>query len=228
MMMPRAVWSVVYAGVAVAGWLGAAGPVSALSVSYDQKATTKGMVISSTVLLKDGHFRAESIVDGVKAVVIRNQDGIFQYVPNQGMAMKLSQFDGMFPAELSGDYQEYLTKNQANQIGTETINGYPCEIMEFTDPAVGHTTAWVWTGHGFPVKVVQQGAQGETLIELSNIQLNAPIPDASFQLPPGVQVMEMGGLPSMGGATPGSAGGQAMMDDMMKMLQRGEGSDEPQ
>ena len=49
----------------------------------------------------------------------------------------------------------------------------------------------------FPIRFEIEGAGGTMLIELSNLQLGANIPDAAFELPAGVQVMDMGALMNM-------------------------------
>ena len=53
---------------------------------------------------------------------------------------------------------------------------------------------WVWKDKMFPIRFETETSEGKTLIELSNIQLGAAIPDEAFQLPAGVQVMDMGAL----------------------------------
>ena len=93
---------------------------------------------------------------------------------------------------------QYLQEHQAEHIGSETIAGYACEIYRFSDPEAGGTiTAWVWTEKMFPIRVEIEGNDGKMLVELSNLQLGATIPDAAFQLPDGVTVMDMGSLMNM-------------------------------
>ena len=207
--------------IAFALVMSCAGAASAFSVSYDQQATTKGMVIRSAVRLKDGRFRAESTMEGIKSGVIRNDSGVYQYLPDQHLAMRLPALDpAQYPLGEPEDYQEYLDQNEAQRVGSETINGYPCDIYEFNDQG-DLITAWVWTEHPFPVKVVQRGAGGGGLmtVELSNIQIDAPIGEDTFQLPPDVKVMDMGSLPI---GSSGSSGDDLATQMMQRLNQETE------
>jgi outer membrane lipoprotein-sorting protein len=49
----------------------------------------------------------------------------------------------------------------------------------------------------FPVKFEAAGSNGTAITELSNIQLGAAIPDEAFELPDGIQVMDMGNFMGM-------------------------------
>ena len=59
-------------------------------------------------------------------------------------------------------------------------------------------TAWVWIEKQFPIKMEIDGAEGKMLVEIQNVQLGAALPDALFELPPDVQVMDMGNMFQMG------------------------------
>lgn len=56
---------------------------------------------------------------------------------------------------------------------------------------------WVWKQKQFPVKITMNGPDGQSVVELSNIQLDASTSDTDFQLPAGVQVMDMGAMMQM-------------------------------
>ena len=177
----------------------AAGEAAAFSASYDQKTTQGRNVTNGKVSLKDELFRVETTADGQMAVIIHNREGTFTVMPSEGMAMRLpATHPGQGPIRGANNYSDYLQQHQAQRIGAETIDGRACEIYRFSDPEAGGTvTAWVWKDKMFPVRYEIDGDDGKTLIELSNIQLNANIPDADFELPAGVQVMDMGALMNM-------------------------------
>lgn len=208
-------------------WGLAAADAAAFSVTYDQKMTTGGKVIPSKVKSRDGLFRIESVVDGMQSIVIRTAGGeIYQYMPAEQMAMKLPKFDGLSgPTDEAADYLSYLKQQNAQQLGTETVNGLPCEVYQFADASSGAMTkVWVWQGKQFPVKMEQDTPQGRVTAEFSNIQLGAMIPDAAFELPDGLQVMDMGAMGGLlgqmmqGGA--GAAGAQGL--DLEKLLGGGD------
>lgn len=201
----RALFKAAVIQAIVLAWAAAA---LAYSVSYDQKMTVKGQVINSKVLYKDSQFRIETAVQGMKTYLIKNQRGLFQYLPDQAMAMSLQ---GLMPGQAMiedpEDYLAYLKKRNAQYLGSELIGGKRCDVYQFDDPnARGTVKAWVWKEKRFPVRLEIDGAQGNMVIEISNVLVGAGIRDTVFQLPEGVQVMSMGQM--MQGMTDLLQGGQ--------------------
>jgi outer membrane lipoprotein-sorting protein len=176
-----------------------AADASAFSASYDQKTTQGRQVFQSKVSLKDELFRMDATVQGLATIIIRNAEGTFTVMPSEGVAMKTPRLQpGQGPVRGAGNYEQYLQEQHAERIGSETIDGHACDIFRYTDSETGElTTAWVWTEKQFPVKFETDGSGGKTLVELSNIQIGAAIPDETFQLPAGMQVMDMGNLMGM-------------------------------
>ena len=188
-------------GVGVVLGVCAAGAVAeAFSVSYDQKTTQGRQVTTGTVSMKDEMFRMDTTAEGQTMAIIRNASGTYTYMPAEGMAMKLAALNpSQQPVEGAEDYLQYLTQRQAEKIGNETVDGHACDIYRFNDPETkGTVTAWVWTEKRFPLKLEFDGAKGKMLMEFQNIQLGAKIPDSHFELPSGVQVMDMGNMFQMG------------------------------
>ena len=188
---------VLAAGVGmVLGLCAVGGKVEAFSASYDQKVTQGGQVVTGKVILRDQEFRFEATVNGQDTVTVRNASGTYTYLVKEGIAMKMSGLDSaQQPIQHAGDYQQYLQERHAERIGTETVDGYRCDVYRFVDPSMpGTATAWVWTEKQFPLKVEINGSNGNTVIELTNIQLGVDASDATFQLPAGAQVMDMDSL----------------------------------
>lgn len=184
----------------VLAWVGlAAGDASALSVSYDQTMTQGRDVYQSKVSLKDERFRMDMTVDGQASIIIHNAEGTYTVMPSEGMAMKTPTLRaGQRPVRGAGNYAQYLQQQHAERTGSETLDGRACDIYRFSDPeAGGTTTVWVWKEKMFPIRFETETADGTTLVELSNVQLGAAIQDEAFQLPAGVQVMDMGALMGM-------------------------------
>lgn len=182
------------------GVLAAAGLMAeqafAFSASYDQKMTQGREVYQSKVSLKGELFRMEITYQSKAMIIIHNAEGTFTVMPSEGMAMKTSRLrPGQHPVRGAGNYAQYLQQQHAQRTGSETIDGRACDIYHFTDSETGEaTTAWVWKDKMFPIKLETESTQGKTLVELSNVQLGAAIADEAFQLPSGVQVMDMGNL----------------------------------
>ena len=171
----------------------------AFSASYDQKMTQGRNVYQSKMSLKDQFFRMEMTAEGQTMIIIHNADGTYTVMPSEGMAMKTAQLHpGQGPVKGASNYAQYLQQQHAQKTGSETIDGHACDIYRYTDSETGElTTAWVWKDKMFPVKFEIEAKTGKVLIELSNIQLAAAISDDAFQLPAGIQVMDMGNLMGM-------------------------------
>ncbi len=180
-------------GAIVAGVLLGASTASAeLSVSYDQQLTHNGQVTQQHVIVQGDRFRMESNVQGTNTVMIRNQDGVFSYMPDTGMGMKLTGVDAS-QEPVAGEYLSYLNEQHAQKLREETVQGRVCDVYQYSDKGKS-TTAWVWRGEQFSGKFEMQGADGQMLAELSNIQFGVPAPASAFTLPANVQMMDMGGF----------------------------------
>ena len=186
-------------GLAVACTAGST-QVLAFFASYEQSITmTDDVVSTSKVLIKDEKLRIESSAGGMTQVLIRNPQGMYTYSPEQKLALKLP--DVPFPMGPMDDpehYLEQLKEQEAVVIGTETIRGYICNVYQFQNPNEdGTTTAWVWTERGFPVRIEMESPRGTTTVELTNIDLDTEIPDAAFEFPLDVNVLDPGRIREM-------------------------------
>jgi len=77
------------------------------------------------------------------------------------------------------------------KVGPEVINGRNCDRWELAHKNSGGTsTVWIDQKTGIPVK--RQAADG-MVFELENIK-EGPQPDSLFEVPPGYQKMDMGGM----------------------------------
>ena len=191
----------VVVGVGVALGVCAAGAgTEAFSVSYDQTVTQDRQVMTGKVSMKDEMFRMDMTADGHAAVILHNASGTYTYLPAEGMAMKTAALNpSQQPIEHADNYSQYLKERHAERIGDETVDGHPCEVYQFADPETqGTVTAWVWTEKQFPLKLEFDGVKGKMLMEFLNVQLGAALPDALFELPADVQVMDMGNMFQMG------------------------------
>ena len=138
----------------------------------------------------------EMTAEGHAMIILRNAQGTYTVMPSEGMAMKTAHLrPGQGGIKGASNYAQYLQEQHATKTGSETIDGKPCDIYKYTDSETGElTTAWVWTANMFPIKFEVEAKAGKTVIELTNIQLAATISDDAFQLPAGIQVMDMGNM----------------------------------
>ena len=151
--------------------------------------TSPGMATMTTkVWLKGQNMKSETTMEGQTVVNIINHETqtMYMYIPEQNMAFKVTyeQAQGS-PVEEALAISQYHPRN----LGTETIDGKVCMVVEYTVQDV-NTKMWIWEEHGFPIKVVTVTDQGTTTIEYKNIQFTS-IPDSEFQLPLGVEIMDL-------------------------------------
>lgn len=189
-------WLAVAVGLVLAGAVEA----SAFTATYDQRAKVAGKTMASKVSMKNEKFRMETTMDGMASVIIHNENGTFIVMPDQGMAMKTGLQTGQGAIAGADNYAAYLQANNAQQIGTETINGQACDIYQFTDASTGEATkAWVRQDIQFPTRLEIASPKGKVEVDITNVRLNAPLADSQFELPPGVQAMDMGNMMGMFG-----------------------------
>ena len=132
-----------------------------------------------------------------------------------------------------GSFEEWIKKNKLRKVGTETLEGYRCDIFEgdvkFSeehDPV--HMKVWYNKKLGYPLKHESTLPQvgGKIVSYLKNIRLEKQ-PDSLFDIPAGYseaknmqEAMGMGGMPSMGQGGNGQAPSQEDMEKMMKEMMK--------
>ncbi len=175
----------------------------AMTASYDQKISMGGKAIATIkVSTMDKFMKAESDFGGMKSVMLRNDKGVYSYLPEQKVATKI-------PAELDRPnltrdiprYLEFLKENGGEKIGSEKIGSYDCDVYSFTEPNIKKPSkAWVWKEKSFPIKIEVQAPEGTTIVELENINLNAKFQVSDFDLPGDVRIMNFPPNPSSAAA----------------------------
>ncbi len=178
----------------VLGVLVASATAEAFSASYDQTVTGSQGTMTSKIVLRDGQFRIESVMGGSTSITIRNAEGVFTYLPQEGIALRMPALNAsQQPVQGADNYPKYLQEHNARLVRSESWHGMNCDVYEFTDPELkGTTTAWVWKEKQFPVRMEMHGPDGLVTVELSNIQVGVAVQEAMFHLPPNVKPMDMG------------------------------------
>jgi len=180
---------------------GVSAAAETFTARYDQRVTQNGQMFVSRVMIKDDAFRIESDVMGMHSVSIRNATGLFTYVPAQGTAFRLPGLDVTQQAiEEPADYLAHLQSRGATKLRTEPVGGEPCDVYTYTDPQHGQVTTWVSQQARFPVRIELDGPGGQTLVELTRIELGVALAETLFQLPPDIKILDGGALlPGLGG-----------------------------
>ena len=168
---------------------------SIASVRYDMVITSPGNPsVTSKQWVKGNNMRTEITAEGQKMITIMNGDKqeMYMYFPEQNMAMKMD-----FSEAPESAVEEAVSIEDYNPtvIGTETIDGKLCTVVEYVAPE-GSAKMWLWQKHGFPVRMEMTAPEGTSRIDWKNIEFD-DISDDKFELPAGVEIMDLGDLESM-------------------------------
>ena len=170
--------------------------------------------------MKNEKIRLEITMDdqGDQAVAIVIFDGSYQYLymPEVNMAYKYPLDSDATPAAGFDGYAEYFTDYytvyntdaeilaafqsscminsycQSVEItGHESIGGQDCTIFEMTYTDGTITRMWIATDKGHVLKVENEIGGETSSIEFSNIDFDSDIPDSTFEIPSGTQILDM-------------------------------------
>ena len=161
------------------------------SVSYTMEISGPGMpAVTTQVWMERNKMRTEMTQQGQTETMIYLVDydagTAYMYMPDQNMAIQMDISQVPPPDyESAQDIPDY----DYNVIGTQTEDGKVCLVVEYS---YGGATvkSWIWKEHGFPVRVETTTAEGKTVIVYKNIDFG-DIDDSMFELPAGVQIMEL-------------------------------------
>jgi len=158
------------------------------NIKYDMIMTSPDMEQFTTkVWLKGKKMKMESTVENEIVITLVDSDAevMYIYYPAQNSAMKLD-FSGAPESDIEGI--QSIEQYDPEIVGTETVDGKVCMVVVYTEEGI-ETKAWIWKDKGFPIKVETTTSEGKTTIEWKNIDFGN-IPDGTFQLPAGVEIME--------------------------------------
>lgn len=157
------------------------------SLKYEVTIETSEMTQEGTFWQKGDKLKMAGEMEGREIAMITDQDQghAYLYFPAEGSAMEvpLTETDEVQEGSIKQHSAE-LPDRELAVVGSETINGMDCLVVEYThDGSEG--TMWIWKEHGLPVKI----ETADTLVVTENIELT-DIPDGEFELPEGVSVTE--------------------------------------
>lgn len=137
----------------------------------------------------EGNFEGQEVV----MLMDRGAQEVLVYMPAEGMAFRM---DYSSAEETVGETPqaqiEEMMEYQPEIIGTEVIDGKECLVATYSK-AEEQVKIWVWVEYGLPIRTEITTAEGTTVMTLANIQIGG-VPDSKFELPPGVEIMEMPGM----------------------------------
>ena len=173
------------------------------NISYDATRTieTKDGRITGKVHHAPGKQMSEMNISGMQTRVIIREDlgKSYSTMPSMSAYTESDLEQGL---QKSGQSMNLKTMEK---VGTETVNGFAATKYktQFQDES-GKGAGFIWfTDHGINIKsdmiYATSGAKGTHMrIELTNLHLRAQDPNL-FEVPPGLQRMDMGMIPGMMG-----------------------------
>jgi len=170
------------------------------SIRYDTVVIPpEGGEFTTRVWVKGSKMRTESTVEGETVIMILDQDSetMYMYMPEQNMAMKIA-FDTSQVEDSVVDEAEGITAHNPVIIGTETLDGKVCLVIEYSDENIS-TKSWIWKEKGLPVQMVMTTPQGNSTIKYQNYDFST-IDDSVFTIPEGVEIIDMSQLPGVPGS----------------------------
>lgn len=164
-------------------------------VSYDMNTSITGpqgnMKTVSKCYMSNKKFRMEIDTQGMKSIILYDGSDTYMYNPATNTAMKSPE-----PKEKAANQWAESAEDLANFkiVGREKMDGYDCVVVTTTSTE-GDAKIWLAKDIGMPVRMESEQEQNKMLMEYKNIKVGAQ--DAAlFQLPAGVQVMDMSKMQS--------------------------------
>jgi outer membrane lipoprotein-sorting protein len=170
---------------------------SGVSVSAEFSADliqkTAGMTTKGKVYIKDNKVRMEMETPAGKSINLMDiETGSMQmFQPEQKMYFEMNA-----PNAGVVTTDETLAKiADKKHVGTEKLDGHECDKYEiiYHDRSLGKMTQWFSKELNYPVKIIYDGPQGESVVEYKNIR-QGKIDSALFSVPPGYQKMTLPGM----------------------------------
>ncbi len=163
------------------------------SLKYDMVVTPPGEAAVTTTMWRKGEkMRMEGTFEGKSMVysVDVGEQLAYIYFPAENTAMKISLGQAQETAgESPTEQSESIMKYNPVTVGTEILDGKTCLVIEYTTETE-ETKSWVWIEHGLLIRIESATDKGTLVAELKNIDFS-DIADSMFELPAGVQMLEI-------------------------------------
>ncbi len=167
----------------------------AAGMSYEYTLTAGSEVMKGKVWTQGKQVKTEATVEGQRMVSYIDGDTntVITYYPDQNKAVKLSTGKQPETASTPGEYTSEVDPGKAKILETVVYEGVKCKLVAvYGADNKEETRMWVREDYGLPVRVETTSAAGvKTVMEYKNLQVG-PLPADTFNLPPGVEVTDMG------------------------------------
>ncbi|MDD4995103.1 MAG: hypothetical protein PHW53_01370 [Patescibacteria group bacterium] len=152
---------------------------------------------TAKMYMKGTRMRQEFELQGQKIVMLGDMaTALYMYYPDKNTAIKTDLSESQ--DKTKNNPYEYIDESADSTtiIGHETIDNKKCVVTE-TKTGVGENLIikkmWIWEKYDMPIKIVSTSGNQVTTTEYKNIEIGNQS-DALFELPAGVQIIDMGAL----------------------------------
>ncbi len=137
-------------------------------------------------------MRVDTTAEGqAVSMIVKGDDQVsYMYQPDENMALK-TVLDEV-PESVTGDVEALMDLNPTI-IGTETIDGMRCTVIEYVvmeEPEELKMKQWIWIKNGLPVQMEMTLPSGISRTEMRDFDFGS-ISDTTFELPAGVDIKDM-------------------------------------
>lgn len=176
-------------------------PVLGKEYSFEQVVTVSGQQAQTMrIATKGNKIRLEIAGGGNQLVMIGNPDqkAAYMMVPGEKQALKIP-YDQMEAQMNQVKDPGVLSKDalSGQLVGSESVDGKACDVYSYSSP-FGTSKVWIWKEKGFPLKAEVSGSGQTISIQYRNVQVGG-VADSLFELPAGMEVVDLGSLPGMMG-----------------------------
>lgn len=163
-------------------------------MQYDLSATSPQGEFEAEVWHDWGsqNMRIEGDFEGQESVVVITEDAQIVYLPVENMAVKVDKGQVEEYTENTAESQTQEVEANLPEIeieGRESFDGKDCVVVSYPQQE-NDVRVWIWEEYGIPIKTETTGDEGETVVELTNLQVKEISADR-FELPEGVGVQEV-------------------------------------
>ena len=135
-------------------------------------------------------IRMEMSAQEQEVVFLTDQETSYMFFPVQNRATKidLDQSQEVIDGSIKEQSLALLEYNPV-VLGSEKVDNKDCLIVQYSINDY-QAKMWIWKEYGLPIKTEISTEQGLIKNQVKDIEF-VDIPDNVFQLPPGVEIMEM-------------------------------------
>lgn len=170
------------------------------SMTFDWVLTgTSGVISEGTQYVQGGNIRMDVSSPEGEVMMIFNASTNEAWMVNktQNVAMKLGGADVEAESVNPMEPIDQAETDAYNVIGHEKYDGKNCTVMEMNYDG-SYAKIWVWDEYGFPLKYESKIEEQQVVYEYKNVNFDK-IPDSVFEVPAGVQIMDLSSMSNFEG-----------------------------